>query len=238
MTSCLEEKVIARFSTQSKARFLIIFILYRVQVVPRGSPVTRNPNDVDGNKTESTAVLETPFPPSANIPAASFPTSPTLPQTEHCHPATRGAATTPTTAAGGATRDRSNPMNSVARAARGWENDAPEVPLGMRHYPQRQSMMATFVGGGGGNKLFAGGGDTGSEEAKVNFFVRLLLCSFGLCRSELCDVCACGVVRFVICVRVRSAAELSLRVHLFHPLRDLREEVVFSSAAVSCETLK
>lgn len=38
--------------------------------------------------------------------------------------------------------------NSVARAARGWENDAPVVPLGMRHYPPKYCKMAGLMGGG------------------------------------------------------------------------------------------
>ena len=39
--------------------------------------------------------------------------------------------------------------NSVARAARGWDNDVPVVAPGMRHYPQRTSNMAALVGNGG-----------------------------------------------------------------------------------------
>eukprot|EP00903_Cladosiphon_okamuranus_P021359 g19629.t1 len=39
--------------------------------------------------------------------------------------------------------------NSVARAARGWDNDVPIVAPGMRHYPQRTSNMAAIVGNGG-----------------------------------------------------------------------------------------
>ena len=38
-------------------------------------------------------------------------------------------------------------QNSVARAARGWDDDPPVAPLGMRHYPQKNCSMATLVGG-------------------------------------------------------------------------------------------
>lgn len=41
--------------------------------------------------------------------------------------------------------------NTVARAARGWDNDTPVVPPGMRHYPQRSCNMAALVGNGGFN---------------------------------------------------------------------------------------
>eukprot|EP00752_Nemacystus_decipiens_P009109 g8133.t1 len=39
--------------------------------------------------------------------------------------------------------------NSVARAARGWDDDTPVLAPGMRHYPQRASSMAALVGHGG-----------------------------------------------------------------------------------------
>ena len=42
-----------------------------------------------------------------------------------------------------------NSPNSVARAARGWDNDTPVVAPGMRHYPQRTPAMAALVGNGG-----------------------------------------------------------------------------------------
>lgn len=142
-------------------------VISLVQIIPRGPPVTRTATAVDGGKPEPAAVFEPPLSPSTNNPAASSPTSPNVPQMEHRLAATRGGAITPTTATSGATRDRSNAMNTAARATWGWEDDAPEVPLGMRHYPQRQSMMATIVGGGGGATLFVSGADTGDEKAKV-----------------------------------------------------------------------
>ncbi|CAB1108169.1 unnamed protein product [Ectocarpus sp. CCAP 1310/34] len=39
--------------------------------------------------------------------------------------------------------------NTVARAARGWDNDAPVVPLGLRQYPRKKCAMAALVGNGG-----------------------------------------------------------------------------------------
>ncbi|CBN76965.1 hypothetical protein Esi_0024_0119 [Ectocarpus siliculosus] len=39
--------------------------------------------------------------------------------------------------------------NTVARAARGWDNDAPVVPPGVRQYPRKKCAMAALVGNGG-----------------------------------------------------------------------------------------
>lgn len=38
-------------------------------------------------------------------------------------------------------------QNSVARAARGWDDDPPVAPLGMRHFPHKNCSVATLVGG-------------------------------------------------------------------------------------------
>ncbi len=58
--------------------------------------------------------------------------------------------------------------NTVARAARGWENDAPVIPAGMRHFPQKSCTVAGLVGNGGfgGRAVALDGGSKGSE---VNF---------------------------------------------------------------------
>lgn len=55
--------------------------------------------------------------------------------------------------------------NSVARAARGWDNDAPVVAPGMRHYPQRNCNMAALVGNGGfsGRAAALEDGDEGNK---------------------------------------------------------------------------
>lgn len=48
--------------------------------------------------------------------------------------------------------------NSVARAAHGWEDAAPEVALGMRHFPRPSCKMAALMGAG------ATGGATSAAE--------------------------------------------------------------------------
>lgn len=62
-----------------------------------------------------------------------------------------------------------NSPNSVARAARGWDNDAPVVAPGMRHYPQRHCNMAALVGndGFGGRAAGVTDGSKGHEVKKL-----------------------------------------------------------------------
>lgn len=59
--------------------------------------------------------------------------------------------------------------NTVARAARGWDNDAPVVAPGMRHYPQRNCNVAALVGNGGFDGRAGAGAalEAGGEGSKV-----------------------------------------------------------------------
>ena len=60
-------------------------------------------------------------------------------------------------------------QDSVARAARGWDDDPPVAPLGMRHYPQKNCSMATLVGG----RAISDRAAISKVEHAVSFFLRL-----------------------------------------------------------------
>lgn len=130
-------------------------------------PTTRAPESASPRSTTLSPFTATNHPGEAHPPmrdhaAASSPTARvvTPPRSKHFSATTNGNAETAATtgavatpaAAGGGTRNRNNSpcvdVGSVAKATRGWDGDAPEVALGMRHYPRKKSMMSTFVGGG------------------------------------------------------------------------------------------
>lgn len=70
-------------------------------------------------------------------------------------------------------------QDTVARAARGWENDAPVVPLGMRHFPEKYCRVAALVGGGSGyvgGRGCGAGGDDGVSRRFCIMGVRFFFC--------------------------------------------------------------
>lgn len=119
------------------------------------TPQVSPPRQHDSNETASASAC---FPEDNHVPSPTQTPFPGHHRDNSIEPAGTKTNGTPASSSSAAAK------NSVARAARGWENDAPEVPLGMRHFPQKDSKMAAIVGGAVAS---VGGGDNEVRETCI-----------------------------------------------------------------------